>query len=72
MAVLDAFIAISEDLKVKFSRGSMPLDLPSFLTLHAFAFRVRISHLKIRSAGPAIIPGENEGPTHSLLLWATP
>ena len=33
LAVLDAFIAISEDLNVKFSRGSMPPDLPSLFTL---------------------------------------
>ena len=33
LAVLDAFIAIKEDFNVKFSRGNMPLDLPSLLTL---------------------------------------
>ena len=34
MAVLDAFtIAISEDLNLKFSRGSMPPDPPSLITL---------------------------------------
>ena len=33
MAVLDAFMAISKDLNLKFSQGSMPLDPPSLLTL---------------------------------------
>ena len=33
LAVLDAFIAISEDLNLKFSRGSMPPDPPSLITL---------------------------------------
>ena len=33
MAVLDAIIAISEDLNLKFSRGRMPPDPASLVTL---------------------------------------
>jgi len=44
-AFIDAFIAISEDLNLNFSRGTMPPDPPSFPLAPA-------THLKIHSMGP--------------------
>ena len=52
LAVLDAFIAISEDLNLKFSWGNMPPDPPSLLTLTHLHYPL---HLKICYAGLVLV-----------------
>ena len=43
MAVLDTFIAISKDLNLKFSQGSMPPDPPYFAHAYMFRYKTRKS-----------------------------
>ena len=57
MAVLDAFIAISEDLIFKFSRGSMP---PDPLVCSRLGVRIAAPRLEnpLRRPWPAIVAYE--------------